>query len=74
MAILDNNALLGKRVSYFHDFGIDGVKPVEHKGLIIGVLNSLKDYEHLTGNDVLFLQDGCSEAEFISADYDFTFL
>ena len=79
MAVNDNIKLLGKRVGYWSDEFKDDkgsviVPSVFFTGLVVGVLVPMEGYEAMAGNDVLLLQDGENEPDFVSGEYDFDLL
>lgn len=79
MATTNNINLLGKRVGYwtkdFFDYDGNLIFPsVFIEGLVIAVVVQMKGYESIAGNDVLFLEDGSSEPDFVCGDYKFSIL
>ena len=79
MAKKDNIKLLGKRVGYWSDEFKDD------EGYVILPSRffywsscccccSMEGYEAMAGNDVLLLQDGNDEPDFVSGEYDFDLL
>lgn len=79
MAVNDNIKLLGKRVGYWSDEFKDDkgsviVPSVFFTGLVVGVLVPMQGYESMAGNDVLLLEDGEAEPEFVSGECDFEIL
>ena len=43
-------------------------------GLVVAVVVPMEGYEAMAGNDVLLLQDGNDEPDFVSGEYDFDLL
>lgn len=79
MAVNDNIKLLGKRVGYWSqeyrdDDGSLVVSSQYYEGLVIAVVVSMQGYEEMAGNDVLILEDGEQEPDFVSGNYDFDIL
>lgn len=79
MAKKDNIKLLGKRVGYWSqeyrdDNGELVVSSQYYEGLVVAVVVPMEGYEAMAGNDVLLLQDGNDEPDFVSGEYDFDLL
>ena len=79
MAVNDNIKLLGKRVGYWgQDFRDDNdelvISSQYYEGLVVAVVVPMEGYEAMAGNDVLLLQDGNDEPDFVSGEYDFDLL
>lgn len=79
MAKKDNIKLLGKRVGYWSqeyrdDNGELVVSSQYYEGLVVAVVVPMEGYEAMAGNDVLLLQDGQNEPDFVSGEYDFDLL
>ena len=76
MAVNDNIKLLGKRVGYWSrdDDGSLVVSSQYYEGLVIAVVVPMQGYEEMAGNDVLILEDGEQESDFVSGNYDFDIL
>ena len=79
MAKKDNINLLGKRVGYWgQDFRDDNdelvISSQYYEGLVVAVVVPMEGYEAMAGNDVLLLQDGNDEPDFVSGEYDFDLL
>lgn len=79
MAVNDNIKLLGKRVGYWSqeyrdDDGSLVVSSRYYEGLVIAVVVPMQGYEEMAGNDVLILEDGEQEPDFVSGNYDFDIL
>ena len=79
MAKKDNIKLLGKRVGYWgQDFRDDNdelvVSSQYYEGLVVAVVVPMEGYEAMASNDVLLLQDGNHEPDFVSGEYDFDLL
>ena len=79
MAVNDNIKLLGKRVGYWSqeyrdDDGSLVVSSQYYEGLVIAVGVPMQGYEEMAGNDVLILEDGEQEPDFVSGNYDFDIL
>lgn len=79
MAVNDNIKLLGKRVGYWSqeyrdDDGSLVVSSQYYEGLVIAVVVPMQGYEEMAGNDVLILEDGEQEPDFVSGNYDFDIL
>lgn len=79
MAVNDNIKLLGKRVGYWSqeyrdDDGSLVVSSQYYEGLVIAVFVPMQGYEEMAGNDVLILEDGEQEPDFVSGNYDFDIL
>lgn len=79
MAKKDNIKLLGKRVGYWSqeyrdDNGELVVSSQYYEGLVVAVVVPMEGYEAMAGNDVLLLQDGENEPDFVSGEYDFDLL
>lgn len=79
MAVNDNIKLLGKRVGYWSDEFKDDegyvISPSEFfTGLVVGVIVPMKGYEKMAGNDVLLLQDGQDEPDFVNGERNFEIL
>lgn len=79
MAVNDNIKLLGKRVGYWSqeyrdDDGSLVVSSQYYEGLVIAVVVLMQGYEEMAGNDVLILEDGEQEPDFVSGNYDFDIL
>ena len=79
MAVNDNIKLLGKRVGYWSqeyrdDDGSLVVSSQYYEGLVIAVVVPMQGYEEMAGNDVLILEDGDQEPDFVSGNYDFDIL
>ena len=79
MAVNDNIKLLGKRVGYWlqeyrDDDGSLVVSSQYYEGLVIAVVVPMQGYEEMAGNDVLILEDGEQEPDFVSGNYDFDIL
>ena len=79
MAVNDNIKLLGKRVGYWSqeyrdDDGSLVVSSQYYEGLVIAVVVPMQGYEEMAGNDVLILEDGGQESDFVSGNYDFDIL
>ena len=79
MAKKDNIKLLGKRVGYWSqeyrdDDGSLVVSSQYYEGLVIAVVVPMQGYEEMAGNDVLILEDGEQEPDFVSGNYDFDIL
>lgn len=77
MAKNDNIKLLGERVGYwsdeFKDYDGHVIIPSAFiTGLVVGVVVPMEGYEAMAGNDVLLLQDGKDEPDFVSGERDFT--
>lgn len=73
MAMQDCTKFLGKHVAYSYEFHPDF--PIQHKtGVIVAVMKSAVGYENMVGNDVLFLEDGESDLDFISGEHQFKLL
>ena len=78
MAVQDFTKLLGKRVTFDLDWSLvypslGEVQTVN--GVIVAYLKYAKDYEPSNGiTDVLFLEDGHDEPDFISSDHEFKLL
>ena len=71
--------MLGKRVGYWgQDFRDDNdelvVSSQYYEGLVVAVVVPMEGYEAMAGNDVLLLQDGNDEPDFVSGEYDFDLL
>ena len=45
-----------------------------YEGLVVAVVVPMEGYEAMAGNDVLLLQDGENEPDFVSGEYDFDLL
>ena len=45
-----------------------------YEGLVVAVVVPMEGYEAMAGNDVLLLQDGNDEPDFVSGEYDFDLL
>jgi hypothetical protein len=69
MAIQDFTKLLGKRVRYW-----DLVLNSYVTGVIVAYSVYAKGFEKHDSKQVLFLQDGDTNSDFISSDYDFQIL
>lgn len=79
MAKKDNIKFLGKRVGYWgQDFRDDNdelvISSQYYEGLVVAVVVPMEGYEAMAGNDVLLLQDGNDEPDFVSGEYDFDLL
>ena len=79
MAKKDNIKLLGKRVGYWSqeyrdDNGELVVSSQYYEGLVVAVVVPMEGYEAMAGNDVMLLQDGNDEPDFVSGEYDFDLL
>lgn len=79
MAVNDNIKLLGKRVGYWSqeyrdDDGSLVVSSQYYEALVIAVVVPMQGYEEMAGNDVLILEDGEQEPDFVSGNYDFDIL
>ena len=79
MAVNDNIKLLGKRVGYWSqeyrdDDGSLVVSSQYYEGLVIAVVVPMQGYEEMAGNDVLILEDGEQELDFVSGNFDFVIL
>ena len=79
MAKKDNIKLLGKRVGYWSqeyrdDNGELVVSSQYYEGLVVAVVVPMEGYEAMAGNDVLILEDGEQEPDFVSGNYDFDIL
>lgn len=79
MAVNDNIKFLGKRVGYWSqeyrdDDGSLVVSSQYYEGLVIAVVVPMQGYEEMAGNDVLILEDGEQEPDFVSGNYDFDIL
>lgn len=78
MAVNDNIKLLGKRVGYwsqeYRDDDGSVVSSQYYEGLVIAVVVPMQGYEEMAGNDVLILEDGEQEPDFVSGNYDFDIL
>lgn len=79
MAKKDNIKLLGKRVGYWSqeyrdDNGELVVSSQYYEGLVVAVVVPMEGYEAMASNDVLLLQDGNDEPDFVSGEYDFDLL
>jgi hypothetical protein len=79
MAKKDNIKLLGKRVGYWgQEYRDDNdelvVSSQYYEGLVVAVVVPMEGYEAMAGNDVLLLQDGKDEPDFVSGEYDFDLL
>lgn len=79
MAVNDNIKLLGKRVGYWSqeyrdDDGSLVVSSQYYEGLVIAVVVPMQGYEEMACNDVLILEDGEQEPDFVSGNYDFDIL
>ena len=79
MAVNDNIKLLGKRVGYWSqeyrdDDGSLVVSSQYYEGLVIAVVVPMQGYEEMAGNDVLILEDGEQEPDFVIGNYDFDIL
>jgi hypothetical protein len=79
MAKKDNIKLLGKRVGYWgqecrDDNGELVVSSQYYEGLVVAVVVPMEGYEAMAGNDVMLLQDGNDEPDFVSGEYDFDLL
>ena len=79
MAKKDNIKLLGKRVGYWgQEYRDDNnelvVSSQYYEGLVVAVVVPMEGYEAMAGNDVLLLQDGENEPDFVSGEYDFDLL
>ena len=79
MAKKDNIKLLGKRVGYWSqeyrdDNGELVVSSQYYEGLVVAVVVPMEGYEAMAGNDVLILEDGENEPDFVSGEYDFDLL
>lgn len=79
MAKKDNIKLLGKRVGYWSqeyrdDDGSLVVSSQYYEGLVIAVVVPMQGYEEMASNDVLILEDGENEPDFVSGEYDFDLL
>ena len=82
MAVNDNIKLLGKRVGYWSqeyqeyrdDDGSLVVSSQYYEGLVSAVVVPMQGYEEMAGNDVLILEDGEQEPDFVSGNYDFDIL
>ena len=79
MAKKDNIKLLGKRVGYWSDEFKDDegyvISPSEFfTGLVVGAIVPMKGYEKMAGNDVLLLQDGQDEPDFVNGERNFEIL
>jgi hypothetical protein len=79
MAKKHNIKLLGKRVGYWgqeyrDDNGELVVSSQYYEGLVVAVVVPMEGYEAMAGNDVLLLQDGENEPDFVSGEYDFDLL
>lgn len=79
MAVNDNIKLLGKRVGYWSDEFKDDegyvISPSKFfTGLVVGVIVPMKGYEKMAGNDVLLLQDGQDEPDFVNGEHNFEIL
>ena len=71
--------MLGKRVGYWgqecrDDNGELVVSSQYYEGLVVAVVVPMEGYEAMAGNDVLLLQDGENEPDFVSGEYDFDLL
>ena len=71
--------MLGKRVGYWgQDFRDDNdelvISSQYYEGLVVAVVVPMEGYEAMAGNDVLLLQDGNDEPDFVSGEYDFDLL
>ena len=71
--------MLGKRVGYWSqeyrdDNGELVVSSQYYEGLVVAVVVPMEGYEAMAGNDVLLLQDGNDEPDFVSGEYDFDLL
>ena len=77
MNAVNTNTLLGKKVGYWtgQDFPKEwNIQPVYHTGVVIATFNVLNGFENMVGSDILFLEDGYDEPDFISANHDFKIL
>ena len=79
MAVNDNIKLLGKRVGYWSDEFKDDegyvISPSEFfTGLVVGAIVPMKGYEKMAGNDVLLLEDGQDEPDFVNGERNFEIL
>ena len=71
--------MLGKRVGYWgQDFRDDNdelvISSQYYEGLVVAVVVPMEGYEAMAGNDVMLLQDGNDEPDFVSGEYDFDLL
>lgn len=66
MAILDYTSILGKRVKITLSYPNDVLPPYNVFGVIVGFVDFASGYEHFScPNEVLFLQDGFDEPNFV---------
>ena len=79
MAKKDNIKLLGKRVGYWgQDFRDDNdelvISSQYYEGLVVAVVVPMEGYEAMAGNDVLLLEDGQDEPDFVNGERNFEIL
>lgn len=74
MAIQDFTKLLGKRVGYW-DLGFGDIIPNRYvTGVIVAYTVYAQGFEKYDSKQVLFLQDGDTDLDFISSEHDFEIL
>lgn len=70
MAIVDYNALLGKRVKLTLTYPNDIFPPYDVFGVFVGFVNFADGYERFSNpNEILFLEDGYDEPDFVNFDH-----
>lgn len=79
MAVNDNIKFLGKRLGYWTDdfYNDEGqliFKGVYLTGLAVAVVVPMQGYEEMAGNDILLLEDGKTQPDFVSGEREFDLL
>ena len=70
MANLDYNVFLGKRVRVIRSYPDNIIPSVDLRGLFLGFVKYAEGYEFYScPNEILFLQDGFEEPDFICFDF-----
>lgn len=69
MAIVDYTAILGKRVKLTLSYPGNVFPPYNVFGVIVGFVKCANGYEHFSNsNEILFLEDGFDEPDFVCFD------
>lgn len=70
MAIVDYTAILGKRVKLTLTYPNDIFPPCDVFGVFVGFVNCAEGYERFSKpNEILFLEDGADEPDFLVFDH-----
>lgn len=70
MAIVDYNAILGKRVKLTLTYPGDIFPPHDVFGVFVGLMNYADGYERFSNpNQILFLEDGFDEPDLVYFDH-----